>query len=70
MIINAFTDQISETLLFQWLFVDGSSKKHWYSIDETLMISIQTLMIINVFNVLISEALMFHWIFIDDSLKT
>ena len=43
--------------------------RHRCNIDETLMISMQTLVIINVVNVLISETFMFHWWFVDDSFK-
>ena len=42
------------------LFIKETMMQHRCSIDETLTISMQTLMIINVFNVLISETLMIH----------
>ena len=43
--------------------------RHRCKIDETMMISKQTLMIINVFTVLISDTLMFYWWFNDEFLK-
>ena len=62
------------TLLIHWcchqktgVFIKETAI-HRCNIDETLMISMQTLMIINIFYVLIFETLMFHFCFIDDSL--
>ena len=49
------------------LFIKETTMRHRCNIDETLMISMQTLMIIIVFNALISGTLMFPCCFIDDS---
>ena len=38
-----------------WRDNDVTSMQHWWNIDESLFISMQTIMINNVFNVLISE---------------
>ena len=49
--------------------MNETTMRHRCNSDETLMISMRTLMIINVFNVLIFETSMFHYCFNDDFMR-
>ena len=55
----AYLWNIDVSLMFHWWIVDDCLKKHWYNNDETLMISMQTILVIIVFSVLTSTTLTF-----------